>query len=138
MNATHTLAALLAFQSLFAIAAEVSGAFLDRLALVESGRDDSAVNEAEGAHGRYQITALYLADANEVLGTDYSLADCHNPEVAERVVRAYLMRYGTAYEERTGNKATPVVLARIHAGGPRGAEKDSTIAYGEMFREVAE
>lgn len=138
MNTTTTLAALLACQSLFAIAAEVSAPFLDRLAQVESGRDDTAYNHAENAHGRYQIRAPYLQDANEVLGTDYSLADCHQPEIAERVVRAYLMRYGSAYEQRTGLKATPEILARIHNGGPRGYERDSTLAYAEKFREVAE
>lgn len=137
MNATTTLAALLAMQSLFTIAAEVSATFLDQLAQVESGRDDTAYNQAEDAHGRYQIRAGYLADANEVLGTSYSLADCHNPEISERVVRAYLMRYGSAYEQRTGNKATPEILARIHNGGPRGYERDCTLAYAEKFKEVA-
>ena len=138
MNATTTLAALLGFQSLFTIAAEVSASFLDRLAQVESGGNDSALNVSEDAHGRYQIRAQYLQDANEVLGTDYSLADCHNPEIAERVVRAYLMRYGSAYEQRTGNKATPEILARIHNGGPRGYERDCTISYAEKFKEAAE
>lgn len=116
------------------IAATVSEGFLARLAAVESGGNDAAVNAREDAHGRYQIRAGYLADANDALGTAYTLTDCHNPAIAAAVVRAYLMRYGTAFERRTGRTATDADLARIHNGGPRGAEKDCTKSYGEMFQ----
>ena len=111
---------------------------LIRLAQIESGRDDSAINQTEDAHGRYQIRAAYLADANEALGTSYTLADCHDPRIAEAVVRAYLLRYGCAWERRTGRTATPVVLARIHNGGPRGPEKAATADYGEAFLDLME
>ena len=119
--------------SIQSIAATVSPEFLADLARVESGYDDAAYNPNEGAYGRYQIRAAYLADANEVLGTSYTLYDMHDPDKAATVVRAYLTRYGDAYERRTGQPATPEVLARIHNGGPRGAEKESTKAYWEKF-----
>ena len=127
---------LLLAMSIYSIAAEVSSDFLYRLATVESRRDDLAVNERENAHGRYQIRAGYLADANESLGTSYTLQDMHDPDKAERVVRAYLLRYGQAYERRTGLPATAVVLARIHNGGPRGAEKAATLDYGQTFLDL--
>jgi len=120
------------------IAATVSEEFLARIAAVESGGNDAAVNAREDAHGRYQIRAPYLADANEALGTAYTLADCHDPAIAAAVVRAYLMRYGTAFERRTGRAATPVDLARIHNGGPRGAEKAATAEYGNAFLDLME
>lgn len=120
------------------IAATVSEGFLARLAAVESGGNDAAVNASEDAHGRYQIRAPYLADANEALGTSYTLADCHDPAIAAAVVRAYLMRYGTAFERRTGRTATDEDLARIHNGGPRGAEREATIGYGARFRAILE
>ena len=120
--------------SIYSISAEVSSDFLYRLATIESGRDDLAVNSAEDAHGRYQIRQAYLDDANESLGTSFTLQDMHDPDKAEKVVRAYLLRYGQAYERRTGLAATAVILARIHNGGPRGAEKESTKSYGEKFR----
>jgi len=123
--------------SVYTIAAEVSADFLDRLAAVESGGDDAAYNARENAHGRYQIRSAYLADANQRLGADYTLHDMHDPVKAERVVRAYLMRYGESYERRTGQPATDEVLCRIHNGGPLGAEKDCTLAYAEKFKEVA-
>ena len=83
----------------------IDRAFLDALAAVESNGDDAAVNRREDAHGRYQIRAAYLADANAALGTRYTLAEMHDPAKAERVVRSYLARYGAAWERRTGRAA---------------------------------
>lgn len=118
------------------LAAEITPQFLDRLAMVESGINDAAVNKAENAHGRYQIRQAYLDDANSKLGTSYTLHDMHDHEKAAKVVIAYLTRYGDSYERRTGHLATDEVLARIHNGGPRGAEKASTIAYWGKFLRV--
>lgn len=107
----------------------VDARFLGALAAVESGGDDAAVNKREDAHGRYQIRAAALADANAALGTRYTLAEMHDPAKAERVVRAYLSRYGAAWERRTGLAATDEVLARLHNGGPRGPDKTATRGY---------
>ena len=107
--------------------------FLDRLALVESGGDDAATNAAEGAVGRYQIRPAYLADANEAAGTSYTLAEMREPGKAEAVVRAYLARYGCAFAARAGRAPTAEDLARIHNGGPRGAERAATLAYAAAF-----
>ena len=111
--------------------------FLRALARVESGCDDAAYNPAERAVGRYQIRQPYLSDANEALGTNYSLLEMSDPAKAEAVVRAYLTRWGEAFERRTGHPATAEVLARIHNGGPRGAEKSCTLGYAERFRREA-
>lgn len=127
---------ILLTMSLYTIAAEVNHAFLCDLAMVESGVDDAAVNESEGAHGRYQIRQCYLDDANQRLGTSYTLQDMHDPHKAEIVVRAYLMRYGESYERRTGQPATDEVLARIHNGGPLGAERDCTLPYLDKYRQL--
>ena len=107
--------------------------FLDRLAALESGGDDAAVNAAEGAVGRYQIRPAYLADANEAAGTSYTLAEMREPGKAEAVVRAYLGRYGRAFAARAGREPTAEELARIHNGGPRGAESPRTLAYAAAF-----
>lgn len=131
------LAGVLCTMSIYTIAATVSEGFLARLAAIESGGDDLAYNQAEGAHGRYQIREGYLKDANEALGTSYTLADMHDPAKAAAVVRAYLLRYGASYEKRTGLAATDEDLARIHNGGPRGAERDATLGYAARFREAA-
>lgn len=114
----------------------VTDSFLRRLATAESGCDDSAVNEGEDAHGRYQIRAAYLADANAYLGTSYTLEEMHEPAKAAEVVRGYLLRYGTRHEEGTGRPVTEEDLARIHNGGPNGAGSDATLGYLRKFREV--
>jgi hypothetical protein len=109
----------------------VDARFLAALAAVESGGDDAAVNEREDAHGRYQIRAGALADANRILCTDYTLADCHDPAVAARIVRAYLGHYGAAL-----SAPTPTALARIWNGGPNGHKRDSTRGYAERFHRA--
>lgn len=109
----------------------VTNGLLDAIAAVESGKDDTAVNVAEDAHGRYQIRAGYLADANESLGTSYTLEDMHDPDKAAAVVRAYLTRYGFAAARRSGTWVTQHDLARIHNGGPRGDAKSETIGYAD-------
>ena len=134
-RAAILLAAMTAASLAVATPAEIAADadFLRALATVESRGRDDAVNEAEDAHGRYQIRAAYLADANEYAGTNYTLADCHDPAIARAVVEAYLTRYGNAYAKRTGKPVTLEVLARIHNGGPRGAERSDTVDYSMRF-----
>ena len=107
--------------------------FLDRLAALESGGDDSAVNSAEDAHGRWQVRAGYLHDGTAEAGTSYALDEMHDPAKAETIVRAYLGRYGRAFAARAGRAPTAEELARIHNGGPRGAESPRTLAYARAF-----
>ena len=114
----------------------IDDTFLAALAAVESGGDDNAVNRAENAVGRYQIRACYLVDANRILGTHYEHIEMRDPEIAEAVVRAYLTHYGDALARRTGRPVTRADLARIHNGGPKGAEKDCTLAYAERVQAV--
>jgi hypothetical protein len=108
---------------------EIDQTLLDALAAVETNGNDAAINFAEDAHGRYQIRAGYLADGNAALGTRYTLAEMHDPDKAARIVCAYLTRYGSAWERRTGLTATDEVLARLHNGGPRGPDKAATRGY---------
>ena len=110
---------------------EIDQTFLDALAAVETNGNDVAINFAEDAHGRFQIRAAYLADANRFLGSSYTLADMHDQAKAERVVMAYLRHYGT---ER--GVTSLYDLARIHNGGPKGAEKRATLDYGARVWET--
>ena len=112
---------------------ELPAGLLDRLAALESGGDDAAVNAAEDAHGRWQVRAGYLADGNAEAGTSYALDEMHDPAKAETIVRAYLGRYGRAFAARAGRAPTAEELARIHNGGPRGAESPRTLAYARAF-----
>ena len=117
---------------------EVSRSLLDKIAYVESRGDPSAFNSGSGAYGMYQIRMPYLSDANEAMGTDYTLDDMLDPEKAELVVRAYLTKWGSKFAERHGRLPTDEELARMHNGGPRGAERQSTLKYAELFRDAPE
>lgn len=117
-------------------AVEVTDLFLGRIAWVESRCNPSAINFSSNAYGMYQIRALYLQDANMLLGTAYTLNDMLDPVKAEKVVRAYLGHWGAKFAKRNGRQPTEEELARIHNGGPRGAERDCTLAYAGLYREA--
>lgn len=116
----------------------VSEDFLSRIAYVESRGNPAAFNRGSGAFGLYQIRMPYLSDANSVLGTDYTLEDMLDPEKAAQVVRAYLGKWGAKFEERHGRPPTDEELARIHNGGPRGAERQSTLNYAKLYNAAKE
>jgi len=101
-------------------------AFLDALAQVESGGKDDAVGDGGEAIGRMQIWEIYWTDAvahAPAIGGEY--ADCKGKAYAERVVVAYLHRYGKkALADKNYGK-----LARIHNGGPSGHRKRATLKY---------
>jgi len=107
--------------------------FLDAVATVESNNNDNAIGDAGKAIGRYQIWQVYWQDAVEYapsLGGKYS--DCTNKDYAERVMVAYLLRYGkSAVESKDYEK-----LARIHNGGPRGYRKVATIPYWNKVNRI--
>lgn len=107
--------------------------FLSALSDIESGGDYTAWNRREDAHGLYQIRPSYLADANALLGRKMTIWQMHDPCDAAAAVRAYLSHYGDAYAKRTGKPVTREVLARIHNGGPRGAERYETVDYSMRF-----
>jgi len=93
-------------------------ALLSAIRQVESG---GASNPPDGdqrrAIGPYQIHHDYWADAR-VPGT---YQDCRGEAYARRVVLAYWTRYAKDWR--------PETLARIHNGGPRGAERAATRGY---------
>lgn len=107
---------------------EIPLTFLLALAWVESRCDDNAIGKRNEV-GRYQITQEYLDDANRFMETSYSLSDMLFEPCATEVVKAYLTHYGAEYERKTGQDATPHILARIHNGGPNGWKKKSTYSY---------
>jgi hypothetical protein len=100
-------------------------AFLDALAQVESGGKDDAVGDNGKAIGRMQIWEIYWTDAvaHANIGGEY--VHCKGKVYAERVVIAYLHRYGKkALKDKDYEK-----LARIHNGGPSGHRKRATLKY---------
>ena len=104
----------------------VERTFFDAIRFVESTDGRYLGNQDGGwSHGPYQISAAYLQDANEYLGTNYTLRQVIDDDaVAVAVMCGYWNRYLPADRE-----VTYELLARIHNGGPKGYLKDATEEY---------
>ncbi len=103
--------------------------FWRALHLVEtSGRIGPILGDQGRALGPLQIHRGYHADAR--IGGDYSR--CEDLDYSKRVVTAYLQRFAPA-AWAAGDVTT---LARIHNGGPRGASKPATVAYGQKVARL--
>ena len=104
---------------------------LPLLAEVESNFDPNAIGDGGKAIGMYQIHEDYWMDGTDWIDVnwEYHIEYVKNPTYSTVVVIGYLDRYGRNYEKKTGQPATMEVLARIHNGGPRGYEKESTKEY---------
>lgn len=93
---------------------------------IESGGDNSAVGDGGRSLGPLQIGRAYWQDAIEFAGVDWKY-DEHvwDYDRSCSVVRWYWQRYcQESYVSRDFE-----TLARIHNGGPRGAEKNATKKY---------
>lgn len=104
---------------------------LDAIEQVESGGRGARTPDGDGgrAIGPFQIWEAYWIDAveyDENLRCAYQ--DCRRPDMARRVVIAYLTRYDAW--------TSPEKAARVHNGGPRGHLKATTLPYWERVKEA--
>ena len=103
--------------------------FFRALHVVEtSGRTGPIIGDNGRALGPLQIHRGYHTDAR--IGGDYSR--CADLDYSKRVVTAYLQRY-VPQAWASGDVTT---LARVHNGGPRGASKQATVAYGDKVARL--
>jgi hypothetical protein len=101
---------------------------LDAIAQAESRGNSVSVGDSGRAAGMYQIHRPYWADGTRILGVDWDYRDAQDPQKARQVVRAYLSHYGRG-------KAL-LDVARIHNGGPKGDEKETTLAYARKIERI--
>jgi soluble lytic murein transglycosylase-like protein len=101
---------------------------LDAIAQVESRGNPTATGDNGAAVGVYQIHRPYWADGTRILGVKWSYREARDPQKARQVVRAYLRHYGKG--------KTPLDMARIHNGGPRGHAKAATLEYARKIEQV--
>lgn len=116
--------------SLFRAIAEVesdNGKTSPNIYQIDEGVDDTA-------------SGSYVADVNRIVGRvaanggrPGAVRFCHD-DVYDRGRSELMMFYywywwGMNYQNKTGNRVTPEVLARIHNGGPLGWKKAATVRY---------
>jgi len=104
-------------------AAELPVRFINALHQVESsGQMNPKAGDSGAAIGPFQIHYEYWLDS----GVKGSYSQCNDYKYSLKVITSYLNRYGSKYIKNKNYLA----LARIHNGGPRGAQWQSTISYG--------
>lgn len=111
---------------------KISDKLLSAIETVESGGRGDETPDGDGgkAIGPFQIHKSYWKDAvdfDKSIGGKYE--DCHKLEYSRKIVRAYMSRYAPV-------GATDETAARIHNGGPKGAEKKATKGYWEKVKKV--
>jgi len=103
---------------------------LDAIRQVETGGMRNPMNAvgADGSSlGPYQISRAYWRDS----GVPGDYGQVRSNAYAERVIVAYWKRYCGA-SLRASDWQT---LARVHNGGPRGAEKTATLRYWDKVNQ---
>ena len=104
--------------------------FFDALMQVESGGDCQAVGDSGRSLGPYQIGIAYWLDGGGSKNTYLQLVV--NRDYCERIMYRYWKRY---CPEALTNRDYET-LARVHVGGPRGADKQSTKAYWQRVKSA--
>lgn len=102
--------------------------FVYALGMVEVGTayQDSDKRGLAGELGPLQITKAYWKDS----GVPGRWEDCRSWEYSVKVLYSYLRRYAKEALQKNDFET----LARIHNGGPRGAQKPQTASYWEKVQ----
>jgi hypothetical protein len=101
---------------------------LSALIQIESGGNDHAKGR-HGELGALQIKPILVRDVNRIMGTSYTHTQVTNRAVSIFIAESYLAHYGKNLSDES--------LARLWQGGPKGAKKSSTRAYGRrVMREI--
>lgn len=101
-------------------------ALLAAIVAVESGGNDLA-RGSRGELGALQIRPALVRDVNRIHGTHYQHREMTNRAVAVRVCVLYVEHYAPG--------ASPETQARVWNGGPRGAQRNSTVGYWVRVRK---
>lgn len=130
------LGAMLATAPLMAdaeVSKKLTPKVLDAIAQVESGgKNGIKVKDTNGliSYGMYQIQEPYLKDANQYMGTNYTVTDVqHKPEIARKVIKGYIERYTKSFIRRNDRSPTIEEMISMHNGGPTGYKKEAAKKY---------
>jgi hypothetical protein len=101
---------------------------LSALIQIESHGNDHARGR-HGELGALQIRPIMVRDVNRIMGTHYVHAQVTNRATATFIAQSYFAHYGRNLSDES--------LARLWQGGPKGAKKSFTRAYGRrVMREL--
>jgi hypothetical protein len=98
------------------------------LIVVESSGNDLAIGDGGRAIGPLQIHKAVVIDVNRITGSHYRHQDMTNRAQARAVCEAYLRHYAKG--------KTTEQQARIWNGGPKGDQKQATVAYWRKVQEA--
>lgn len=109
---------------------------LDAIEMVESGGDCNAVGDNGEAVGPYQIHKIYVDDVRRITGIGFTYDDRWDREKSRNMTRLYTFYWWGYYIDDIGYENRFEAMARIHNGGPRGWEKESTKPYWQKIKAV--
>jgi len=107
--------------------------FFAVLSQIESGNNPDAVGDAHlrhPAYGIYQIRQHMLDDVFAVTGLQMDAAElARRPYAAQEAIKIYIKYWAL----KRNCPLTYETAARIHNGGPRGWERESTLPFWRKF-----
>lgn len=110
--------------------------FINKIAQIETGANDSLSGENGMGRGRYGIYEVCVLGSglNALLG--YTHEDMHDKDKADKVFWAMMGIFNYLYWQKNGAPPSYEDLARMWSGGPMGYEKEATLRYLEKFKNM--
>jgi hypothetical protein len=110
--------------------------FIDKIAQIETGANDSLSGENGAGRGRFGIYDICVKGSGlkDLLG--FTHYDMHAREKSEAVFWAMIGIFCHLHYQKHGHYPTYEELARKWAGGPNGEEKAVTLKYLNKFRTL--
>jgi len=109
--------------------------FFAVLSAVESGNNPDKVGDAHlrhPAYGIYQVRQPMLTDVGKLTGVYWRAEDiAQRPDAADWAIQVYTKHWIAFYSL----PHTYETYARIHNGGPRGWERESTLPFWREFED---
>ncbi len=110
---------------------------VNAMIFVESGDKGDSAHDGGKAYGILQLEPDYVKDAAKEAGQSWTHPEsAKDGATSKKIMTAYMKKYAT--KKRLGGEPTAEDIARIHNGGPKGFEKESTEKYWDKVKERLE
>jgi hypothetical protein len=110
--------------------------FINKIAQIETGCNDSLSGENGAGRGRFGIYDICVKGSGlkDLLG--FTHYDMHDREKSEAVFWAMMGIFCHLHYQKHGHYPTYQELSRKWAGGPNGEEKTATLKYLNKFKSL--